>query len=149
MPLITERRDKYRLLAHPEDIKSRQHTGRANRRGRAWLRMPIWLQLSLMAIFLALIVIYMMSYFFLNRQKDQLYKQLVHIGMLALNQYAQQARLPLIEQNDLPLKTLIKDATQIEGLVLAYIVDHTGMIRAHTEIDRLHTPAAQWPGRER
>ncbi len=149
MTLITERRDKYRLLTQPETTESRQHTGRANRRGRARLRLPIWLQLSLMAIFLALIVIYMMSYFFLNRQKDQLYQQLVHIGMLALNQYAQQARLPLIEQNDLPLNTLIKDATQIEGLVLAYIVDHTGMIRAHTELDRLHTPSAEWPAGER
>ncbi|MBL0713410.1 MAG: HAMP domain-containing protein [Desulfosarcina sp.] len=102
-----------------------------------------------MAVFLTLAVIYMMSYFFLNRQKDQLYKQSVQLGMLALNQYAQQARLPLLEDDDLPLNMVIKDATQIEGLALAYIVDNTGTIRAHTELDRLHTPATVWRSHER
>ncbi len=149
MTLITERRDKYRFLTQPEAPAEGLLTGRANRRDRARLRLPIWLQLSLMTVFLALIVIYMLSFFFLNRQKEQLHQQAVQRGMLALSQYAQQARLPLIEKNDLPLNTLTKNATKIEGLVLAYIVDHTGMIRAHTEIDRLHTPAEVWLGHDR
>jgi adenylate cyclase len=126
-----------------------QRTGHANRRDRSRLSLPIWLQLSLMTVCLALVVIYMMSYFFLNRQKEQLYIQAVQNGMLVLSQYAQQARLPLIEKNDLPLNTLIQNATQIDGLVMAYIVDNTGMIRAHTEIDQLHTPAKVWDAHER
>ncbi len=149
MTLITERRNKYRFLTQLDVPEEAARTGRANRRGRARLRLPIWLQLSLMTVFLALIVIYMLSYFFLNRQKAQLHQQAVQRGMLTLSQYAQQARLPLVEKNDLPLNTLIKNATKIEGLVLAYIVDNTGMIRAHTEIDRLHTPAVVWLGHER
>ncbi len=149
MTLITERRNKYRFLIQPDTAENRRHTGRANRRDRDRLRLPIWLQLSLMTVFLALIIMYMMSFFFLNRQKEQLYHQAVQRGILVLSQYAQQARLPLIDKNDLPLNTLIKNATEIAGLVLAYIVDHTGKIRAHTEIDRLHTPAEVWLGYER
>jgi adenylate cyclase len=102
-----------------------------------------------MAVFLTLVVIYMMSYFFLNRQKEQLYIQAVQNGMLVLSQYAQQARLPLIEKNDLSLNTLIQNATKIDGMVLAYIVDNTGMIRAHTEIDRLNTAAQVWDAHDR
>jgi adenylate cyclase len=149
MTLITERRDNFRLLVKPDPHDETSFRGHANRRDRRRLRMPIWLQLSLMTVCLTLAIIYMLSFFFLNRQKEQLYNQAVQRGMLALSQYAQQARLPLIEGNDLPLNTLIKDATEIEGLELAYIVDHTGMIRAHTEIDRLHTPAEVWIGHER
>ncbi len=149
MTLITERRNKYRFLTQPDAPEKDRHTGRANRRGRAWLRLPIWLQLSLLTVLLTLAVIYMLSYFFLNRQKEQLYQQVVQRGMVVLNQYAQQARLPLIEKNDLPLNTLIKNATNIDGLLLAYIVDNTGKIRAHTEIDRLHTSAEAWLGHDR
>jgi adenylate cyclase len=149
MTLITERRDIYRRIAQPDRTPEMHASGRINRRNRRRLRLPIWLQLSLMTVFLTLVIIYMLSYFFLNRQKEQLYNQALQRGMLAVSHYAHQARLPLIEGNDLPLNTLLKDAPQIDGLTLAYIVDHTGMIRAHTEIDRLHTSAQPWIGQER
>jgi adenylate cyclase len=149
MGLITERRDRYRFLTRPASPDEVRRLSHANRRDRSRLNLPIWLQLTLMTVFLTLMVIYLMSYFFMNRQKEQLYDQAVQRGVLLVSQFAQQARLPLIEKNDLPLNTLIQNASKIEGLARAYIVDNSGMVRAHTEVDRLNTPARVWAERER
>ncbi|MFZ7126256.1 MAG: adenylate/guanylate cyclase domain-containing protein [Desulfobacterales bacterium] len=132
-----------------EYTRARRHDEAPVRRGP---RFPIWLQLTFTAAMLMVITILVVSYFFLNRQKEQLYDQSVTIGMISLNYFANEARIALLEGNELQLNSMINDVQTVDGLVYAMIVDRQGIIRAHSDLDRLgkqYEPLASVTERQR
>ncbi len=96
-------------------------------------RVPIWLQLSIATISTILLTTLVLSIVIFNRQKDQLYMQTVKIGTVSLKYFAENSRIPLIQDDILQLNTLIKEASDIEGLLYAVIVDNKKEIKAHTD----------------
>jgi adenylate cyclase len=100
-------------------------------------RIPIWLQFSTVIIAITVVTIFVLNFFILNRQRDQLYDQSKKIGMVSLNYFAANARIPLLEDDILQLNTLIKNTTAVEGLVYAVIVDQDQKIKAHTDHDQI------------
>ena len=100
-------------------------------------RIPIWLQFSAVIIAITVLTTFVLNFFILSRQKDQLYDQSKKIGMVSLNYFAANARIPLLEDNILQLNTLIKNTTAVEGLVYAIIVDQDQKIKAHTDHDQI------------
>ncbi|MBU2548156.1 MAG: HAMP domain-containing protein [Proteobacteria bacterium] len=109
-------------------------------------RVPIWLQLAVAVTVIVAVTIVSLSYVILARQKEQLYDQTVKIGMVSLNYFVSDSRIPLLEDDILALNTLIKEASSVEGLVYAFIVDTNGEIKAHTnhnEIGKQFTPFAK------
>jgi adenylate cyclase len=108
-------------------------------------RIPIWLQFSAVIIAITVLTTFVLNFFILSRQKDQLYDQSKKIGMVSLNYFAANARIPLLEDNILQLNTLIKNTTAVEGLVYAIIVDQDQIIKAHTDhnqIGKIHQKSA-------
>ncbi len=100
-------------------------------------RIPIWFQLSVATTFIVVLTILTLSMVVLNQQKARLYEQTVRMGTVSLNYFANNARIPLLEDNVLGLNTLIREATKVEGLRYALIVDTQGVIKAHTNVDRI------------
>ena len=100
-------------------------------------RIPIWLQLFAATMVIIIITILVMSIFILNQQRERLYDQTLKIGKVSLNYFSGNAAIPLLEDNILRLNTLIKDATQVEGLLYAIIVDHNQIIKADTDINKI------------
>ena len=100
-------------------------------------RIPIWLQFFAATMVIIITTIFVMSFFMLSQQKERLYRQTVKIGKVSLNYFSSNAPVPLLEDNILRLNTLIKNATAVEGLVYAIIVDHNQIIKAHTDIARI------------
>jgi adenylate cyclase len=100
-------------------------------------RIPIWLQFSAVIIAITVLTTFVLNFFILSRQKDQLYDQSKKIGMVSLNYFAVNARIPLLEDNILQLNTLIKNTTAVEGLVYAIIVDQDQKIKAHTDHNQI------------
>ncbi|MCG6905269.1 MAG: HAMP domain-containing protein [Desulfobacteraceae bacterium] len=100
-------------------------------------RIPIWLQFSAVIIAITVLTTFVLNFFILSRQKEQLYEQSKKIGMVSLNYFAANARIPLLEDNIPQLNTLIKNATAVEGLVYAIIVDQDQKIKAHTDHDQI------------
>ncbi|WP_155317883.1 adenylate/guanylate cyclase domain-containing protein [Desulfosarcina alkanivorans] len=103
---------------------------------------PIWLKLCIGALLIVTVTIFSFSYFIINRQKAQLFDQTVTVGTVSLNYFANNARIPLIDDDILSLNTLIKEATGTEGLRYAVVANTRGVIRAHTDVDRIGTPLA-------
>ena len=66
-----------------------------------------------------------------------MYQQTVKIGKVSLNYFGSNAPIPLLDDNILRLNTLIREATGVEGLLYAAIVDHRNFIKAHTDIDQI------------
>jgi adenylate cyclase len=100
-------------------------------------RIPIWLQFFAATMVIIITTIFVMSFFMLSQQKERLYRQTVKIGKVSLNYFSSNAPVPLLEDNILRLNTLIKNATAVEGLVYAIIVDRNQIIKAHTDITKI------------
>ncbi len=100
---------------------------------------PIWLKLSVATIIIIIFTVVAISYVVIGRQKEIFYQQALKIGTLNLKNYAYNARIPLLENNILQLNTLIKGASNVEGLVYAAILDHDRVIKAHSNFNKIGT----------
>jgi adenylate cyclase len=103
-------------------------------------RIPIWLQLFGATLLIILISIGSLSFFTIREQRQRLYQQTVKIGKVSLNYFSSNARIPMLEDDILALNTLINEATRVQGLLYAIIVDTQQVIKAHTDVDRIDTP---------
>ncbi|WP_419660116.1 adenylate cyclase with HAMP linker domain [Desulfosarcina variabilis str. Montpellier] len=101
--------------------------------------LPIWLKLCIGALLIVMVTMLSFSYFIINKQKTRLFDQTVTLGTVSLNYFVNNARIPLINDDILSLNTLIKEATATEGLRYAVVTDFYGLIRAHTNVDRIGT----------
>ena len=101
--------------------------------------LPIWLKLCIGALLIVMVTMLSFSYFIINKQKTRLFDQTVTVGTVSLNYFVNNARIPLINDDILSLNTLIKEATATEGLRYAVVTDFYGLIRAHTNVDRIGT----------
>ena len=102
-------------------------------------RVPIRVKLSLAIIFIIWLTILILSFVILARQKEQLYLQTVKTGKVSLNYFANNASIPLLNDELLRLNILIKEAASVEGLLYAVIVDRQQIIRAHTDHSKIGT----------
>lgn len=100
---------------------------------------PIWLKLCVGALLIVAVTIVSFSTIIINKQKARLFDQTVMVGTVSLNYFANNARIPLIDDDILSLNTLIKEATDTEGLRYAVVTDTRGLIRAHTDVNRIGT----------
>ena len=102
-------------------------------------RIPIWLQLFAVTMMIIITTVFSLSFFILSQQKERLYQQTVKIGKVSLNYFSSNAPILLLDENVLRLNTLIKDATAVEGLLYAIIVDHNQIVKAHTDLTQIDT----------
>ncbi len=106
-------------------------------------RIPIWFQLSVATMFVLAVSIAVLSYVILERQRANLYDQTVKLGMVSLNYFSDNAKIPLLTNDTLLLNTLISQAESVEGHFYAFIVDIDQVIKAHTDhkkIDKFFEP---------
>ena len=97
------------------------------------LRIPIRVKLSIAITAIIWLTILILSFVILARQRDHLYLQTVKTGKVSLNYFANNANIPLLNDDILRLNSLIKEAASIEGLLYAIIVDRQQIIKAHTD----------------
>lgn len=99
---------------------------------------PIWLQWSMITTGLIAATISLLYLFTVNLQNQQLFRQTLLVGRVSLNYFVNNARILLLEENnDLRLNTLITEASAVEGIVYAIILDQNRIIKAHTDHTRI------------
>ncbi len=103
-------------------------------------RIPMWMQMAVATTFIIVLTIFTLSMVVLDKQKDRLYEQTVRLGMVSLNYFANNAPIPLLEDDILRLNTLIKEAARVEGFHYALIVGTNDLIKAHTDINLIGVP---------
>ena len=103
------------------------------------IRIPIWLQLFTATIFVIITTILLLNFLILSKQKERLYRQTIKIGKISLNYFSSNASIPILEDNILRLNTLIKEASAVDGLLYAIIVNNNQIIKAHTDINKIDT----------
>ncbi len=108
-------------------------------------RIPIWLQLSVATMFILAVSISVLGYVIMERQRDNLYDHTVKLGMVSLNYFCDNAKIPLLTNDTLLLNTLINKAASVDGHFYAFIVDNNQVIKAHTEHDKINKPFEPFP----
>jgi len=108
----------------------------------------IWLQLSIATTIIICLVVALLSVGILIRQKNRLKNQMESIGKVSLVYFANDARIPMLENNILRLNTLINEAVSVEGLVYATIVDNKNQVLADTDNDKIGTSFEGFPQKE-
>jgi len=103
-------------------------------------KIPIWFQLSITTIFVVSLTALVFNFVFLKRQKENLYQQIVKIGLVSLNYFDNNSKIPLIEDDVLQLNTLVKNASQVDGIQYAFITDNQNKIKAHTDTQKIGRP---------
>lgn len=103
-------------------------------------RIPMWMQLAVATTFIIALTTVVLSMVILRDQKERLYEQSVRLGMVSLNYFANNAPIPLLEENILQLNTLIKEAARVEGMRYALIAGSDDLIKAHTDINLIGLP---------
>lgn len=103
-------------------------------------RLPMWIQMAVATTFIIVLTIFTLSMVVLDQQKNRLYEQTVRLGMVSLNYFANNAPIPLLEDDILRLNTLIKEAARVEGLRYALIVGPNNLIKAHTDVNLIGVP---------
>jgi adenylate cyclase len=133
------------ITALSDDIEAAIATGRQSRSARDLKpRIPIWFKLSIATTLIIVFAVAVLSYVVLSRQRDRLYQQTVKIGMVSLNYFDNNARIPLIEDNLLGLNTLIREAASVEGLLYAIIVDQKDVVKAHSDHSLIGSPMPEF-----
>jgi adenylate cyclase len=103
-------------------------------------RIPMWMQMAVATTFVTVITVITLSLSVLDKQKERLYEQTVRMGTVSLNYFANNAKFPLLEDDILRLNTLIKEASEVEGLRYAFITDAKQKIKAHTDVNLIGLP---------
>ncbi len=102
-------------------------------------RIPIWLQLSLATMVVLAVSIGILSYVIIERQRTSLYDHIVKLGSVSLSYVADNAKVPLLTNDTLTLSTLINNVASVDGHFYAMIVDTDGVIKAHTDHEKVDT----------
>jgi adenylate cyclase len=92
----------------------------------------IW-TFSILTIF-AFIFSFLLSNLLVTRQQQSsLYQEKLRAGRMTLNQFVNNAVMPLVQDDTLSLNAILKEATSVHGLLYVAIVDKKSIIRAHTD----------------
>ena len=102
------------------------------------VRVPIWVQLFGTTFIIIVITIFILSAVILNRQKERLYDQTIKTGLVSLKYFGSNARIGLLEDDLIKLNSLLKEATTVEGLLYAIIVNNDNVIKAHTDLKQIN-----------
>lgn len=119
-----------------DDIKGEITRSLSQKHGlRSLLYPPIWIRLSVAISLIICATVLIIGYFVLKRQAENLYAQTVKTGMVSLNYFTGNAKIPLIKDDMLRLNSLIKEAAKVDGMLYAFILDKDRTVQAHTNFD--------------
>jgi adenylate cyclase len=117
-------------------------------RSRFSVRIPIKVKLSIAVIFIIWTTILGLSWLVFDRQRVQLEAQTLKTAKVLLGYIANNAVVPLLNDDILQLNTLLKESSSVEGVEYAIVVGRDGIVKAHTNPGLIRRPYEQVPQRE-
>ena len=106
---------------------------------RPFYRLPSFVKIVAVTIFLVSLTFMVAGLFILKRQKEILYLEKVKAGEMILHHFVHNAGILLLGDDTLSLNTLIKEAMYVNGIVYTVIVDSKNVIKAHTDPAKIGT----------
>ena len=101
-------------------------------------RVPISVKLAALSAFLIILVISVVTYFILKKQKEQFVAELMNLGANMTSIVVNNSADKLLGQEELELFSLVKDISENEHVQYALVTDGSNLIKAHTNIERVN-----------
>ena len=102
------------------------------------LRIPIFVKLATLSALLIFLVISTITYLILEKQKGQFTQQLINLGENMARIAANNSADKLLGEEELDLFRLVKDISENEHVVYAFITDDKDIIKAHSNIEEVN-----------
>lgn len=90
---------------------------------------------SALMVFILLVFMAGMTLFFIDREKDFIYRGKIGAGEIILSHLARSAVIPLLEDDTLRMNALVQDAKYLDGFAYAAITDGENGVKAQTDPD--------------
>lgn len=110
------------------------------------LRLPLKFKLSLLITSLLVLTVVLVSAFLLRQAQKSLTAEMTKRGLTIAQGLAASAKNPLLTNDDLTLSLLVRNATKDPDVAYVVIGDHTGKIRAHSDLTLIGKPLARPSG---
>jgi len=108
-------------------------------------RLPIWFQLSVATMVVMAVSISLLAYVFMERQRGNLNEHTIKLGTVSLRYVADNAKVPMLTEDALALNTLVNNVASVDGHYYAFVIDINGLIKAHTDHERIDKPMDPFP----
>jgi class 3 adenylate cyclase len=109
-------------------------------------RIPIFVKLAALSTLLIALIISVITYFILKKQKEQFGAELMNLGANMTRIVANNSADKLLGQEELELFRLVKDISENAHVQYALVTDRNNLIKAHTDIERVNKPYTPPPG---
>lgn len=109
-------------------------------------RIPIFVKLATLSALLIVLVISVITYFILEKQKEQFAAELMNLGTNMTHIVANNSADKLLGQEELELFRLVKDISENKHVQYALVTDRNNLIKAHTNIERVNKAYTSPPG---
>lgn len=104
------------------------------------LRIPIFVKLAALSTLLLFLVISLISFSMLKKEKLQFTRQLIDLGESMARITAGNASDKLLGEEDLALYSLVDDMAKNDQVIYALITNERNIIRAHSTIEEVNKP---------
>jgi adenylate cyclase len=94
-------------------------------------------KLSLVITAILVLAIVLVALFLLRQQQESLKVQMTKRGLAIAENLASGAKTPLIQNDDLSLNVLVRDAMKDADVAYVVITDEKGRIRAHSDVSQI------------
>ncbi len=103
-------------------------------------RIPIRVRLSIFITLLIVIIMSFLSFFYVRSQVADFIIQTTRVGKAIVVNLAYNSSVPLLEDDEATLHILLAEVAKIEDIDYAMILDKAGVIKAHTDVNKINTP---------
>jgi len=102
------------------------------------LRIPIFIKLATLSALLIFLVISIITYLVLKKQKEQFTLELMNLGENMARIVANNSADKLLGEEELDLFRLVNDISKNEHVLYAFITDKKNIIKAHSNIEKVN-----------
>jgi len=131
-----DRRGKRKKWGGPERRTVEERRSGLDRRDRRGLRIPIFVKMSILSTALILLILSVVGFIVLEKEKRIFEKQLIHYGKSAVQIISTNAPEKLLAEEDLALFKLMEDIARNEYVLYTLVTNPEKVIKAHSDIER-------------
>jgi adenylate cyclase len=130
----------------PERRTGEERRSGKERRGKRGIRIPIFVNMSIMITILILLIISFVGFIVLEKEKRIFEKQLIRMGRSIVQIISTNAPDKLLGEEDLALLKLVDDIAQNEHVLFAMVTDEKKIIKAHSDLGMTDKAYIRPPG---
>lgn len=106
------------------------------------MRIPIRIKLAMLITTLIVVIMVLASVFFYYSQKEEFIAQSMRFGSAIAGNLSHNSSVALLENDEASLNILLEEVSKMQDINYAMVLDKTGVIKAHSDVQKIDKPYA-------